>query len=59
MWRLEAELLVSCSPLPWERSTVKDWCSVNDSELQVNPDLCCRYLFNCGEGTQRLMQEHK
>uniref|UniRef100_A0A8C0M566 Zinc phosphodiesterase ELAC protein 2 n=1 Tax=Canis lupus familiaris TaxID=9615 RepID=A0A8C0M566_CANLF len=32
---------------------------VPSSEILASCLSCCRYLFNCGEGVQRLMQEHK
>lgn len=27
--------------------------------LRLSHNICFRYLFNCGEGTQRLAHEHK
>lgn len=40
---------------------IKLFAATQAQVLMGNKGDCslCRYLFNCGEGTQRLMQEHK
>lgn len=56
-WRHFGRHLYCCMNILKMYLTCKNACKID--RLVTGPPFCCRYLFNCGEGTQRLMQEHK